>query len=272
MLKKIVSGGQTGVDRAALDVAIDLDILYGGWIPKGRLAEDGMVPEKYELKEMPTDRYADRTEQNVIDSDGTLIIARGALSGGSAYTRKMAMKHGKPWCYMDLDKTIAFQAAININQWLVEHDIEVLNVAGPRLSSAPHLYGQVKKILESVYWLNISHTGDPNRSGGDNWPFDTQQQLPNSVADIVESVLSAMALKDKAILANMQKEDLFQLDATIGAYLYKKLKVWSANKQLWQELQSLSGKNKLGFNDAVDILIDQLWQTTQKTHKLRRIK
>jgi len=95
MIKKIISGGQTGADRAALDVAIKLSIPHGGWIPKGRKAEDGPLPEIYKLKEMPTDSYPARTEQNVIDSDGTLIIARGKLTGGTDYTRQMTLKNKK---------------------------------------------------------------------------------------------------------------------------------------------------------------------------------
>jgi hypothetical protein len=81
MIKKIISGGQTGADRAALDVALKFDIPHGGWIPKGRKAEDGPLPEQYQLQEMPTASYPKRTEQNVIDSDGTLIISRGKLTG-----------------------------------------------------------------------------------------------------------------------------------------------------------------------------------------------
>ena len=90
MLEKIVSGGQTGADRAALDFAIKQKIPHGGWVPKGGLAEDGPLPKKYKLTEMPTDSYQERTEQNVIDSDGTVIISHGKLTGGSAYTQKMA--------------------------------------------------------------------------------------------------------------------------------------------------------------------------------------
>jgi hypothetical protein len=82
MIKKIITGGQTGADRAALDVAILLNIPHGGWVPKGRLAEDGPIHTKYQLKEMPTDSHEERTEQNVIDSDGTLIISHGELTGG----------------------------------------------------------------------------------------------------------------------------------------------------------------------------------------------
>jgi len=83
MIKKIISGGQTGVDQAALDATRAFDMPHGGWIPKGRLTEDGPLPEGYNLKEMPTDSYPEHTKQNVIDSDGTLIIARGKLTGGT---------------------------------------------------------------------------------------------------------------------------------------------------------------------------------------------
>ena len=96
MLEKIVSEGQTGADRAALDFAIKHGIPHRGRVPKGRLAEDGPLADRYELKEMPSDSYPARTEQNVIDSDGTLIISHGPLTGGSDYTREKAKKHKKP--------------------------------------------------------------------------------------------------------------------------------------------------------------------------------
>jgi len=91
MITRIISGGQTGADRAALDVAIKLGIPHGGWIPKGRKTEKGPLPEKYQLQEMTTGSYPARTEKNVIESDGTLIIARGKLTGGSDYTRQMTL-------------------------------------------------------------------------------------------------------------------------------------------------------------------------------------
>ena len=121
MLKKIISGGQTGADRAALDFAIKQKIPHGGWVPKGRLAEDGPLPKKYKLTEMPTDSYQERTEQNVIDSDGTVIISHGKLTGGSAYTQKMAKKHGRPCLHVDLNKLDVLPAALEILTWLDEH-------------------------------------------------------------------------------------------------------------------------------------------------------
>ena len=114
MVKKIISGGQTGADQAALDVAIKLGISHGGWVPKRRITENGVLDDKYQVKEMQTANYNKRTEQNVIDSDGTLIISHGKLTGGSEYTREIALHYNRPWLHIDLNKTIAFQAARKI--------------------------------------------------------------------------------------------------------------------------------------------------------------
>jgi hypothetical protein len=110
MIKKIISGAQTGADRAALDVARRLDIPHGCWIPKGRLAEDGPVSKKYNLQEMPTASYPKRTEKNVLDSDGTLILSHGKLTGGSLYTKKCAVKHKRPWLFFNLNDFPANEA------------------------------------------------------------------------------------------------------------------------------------------------------------------
>jgi hypothetical protein len=134
VLDKIISGGQTEADRAALDVAIELGIAHGGWIPKGRKTESGRLPSRYQLKEMPTDSYPKRTEQNVLDSDGTLIISHGELTGGSEYTRQMAEKHGKPWMHIDANKTSVEAAVQVIRAWISGSGIKILNVAGPRAS------------------------------------------------------------------------------------------------------------------------------------------
>lgn len=148
-LKKIVSGGQTGVDQAALDTAIRLGIDHGGWVPKGRLTEAGPLASNYKMKEIPSADYPQRTEQNVIDSDGTLLICRGAPTGGTDYTRKMALKHGKQLLHIDLSMgQKPSQAASLIASWIEMNHIEVLNVAGPRASGDPTIYDAVAEILE----------------------------------------------------------------------------------------------------------------------------
>jgi Circularly permutated YpsA SLOG family len=151
VIEKIVSGGQTGADRAALDVAIEVGIAHGGWIPKGRKTEAERLPSKYDLKEMPTDGYPKRTEQNVIDSDGTLIICHGALTGGSEYTRKMADKHDKPWIHVDTSR-ISVEAAVEfVRAWINGSDVKVLNVAGPSASKDPKIYGTTRRLLTVLF-------------------------------------------------------------------------------------------------------------------------
>jgi len=132
--ERIISGGQTGVDRGALDAAMLLGIPHGGWCPRGRLAEDGRIPKHYRLAETPSRDYAARTEQNVVDSDATLILCRGPLRGGTKLTRYLTTRHDRPCLVVDLD---APPPKDEIHQWLQAHKVAVLNVAGPRESQRP---------------------------------------------------------------------------------------------------------------------------------------
>ncbi len=150
MITKIISGGQTGADQAALDFAIEHDIHHGGWIPKGRKTEDGLLPDKYHLDEMPTASYPKRTEKNILDSDGTAIFSRGKLTGGSALTRKLAKQHDKPWDHVDLDQMDEVIAADIIAGWIQRNDIRVLNVAGSSASKDPRIHDFVMGILTRV--------------------------------------------------------------------------------------------------------------------------
>lgn len=133
-LRRIVSGGQTGVDRGALDAAIEFGLEHGGWCPRGRRAEDGTIPSRYELVETDSIDYQVRTEQNVIDSDGTLILYREQLLGGTLLTYRLARRHRKPCMRVDASGGVDLPAVV---RWLRSHRIEVLNVAGPRESSVP---------------------------------------------------------------------------------------------------------------------------------------
>ncbi len=146
-VKKIISGGQTGADRAALDAAIELGIPHGGWVPKGRRAEDGRITNRYHLTEMPSGHYHKRTQQNVLDADGTLIISHGRLKGGSALTRKLAQKHHRPFLHLDLDRLSVTEGSRKMRSWIEAQAITVLNVAGPRASEAPRIYDAVTSIL-----------------------------------------------------------------------------------------------------------------------------
>ncbi len=148
----IISGGQTGADQAALDAAISLRIPHGGWICCGRKTEAGPLPARYLLKEIESPRYRDRTEKNILAADGTLIFCFGPPTGGTALTEALAIRHDRPCLRLDLDEITETEAATAIVSWLEEHNIGILNVAGPRASSEPRIYGAVYSILTNLPW------------------------------------------------------------------------------------------------------------------------
>ncbi|MGH7228520.1 MAG: putative molybdenum carrier protein [Nitrospiraceae bacterium] len=147
MIEKIVSGGQTGVDRAALDVARELGLPCGGWCPKGRKAEDGPIAPRYPLQETPSDDYAQRTAWNVRDSDGTLILTRGQPTEGTALTIEVAERQGKPHLVMDLNEQ---PDCATVRAWAIMHRIRVLNVAGPREEKSPGIYVRASQFLRRL--------------------------------------------------------------------------------------------------------------------------
>lgn len=145
MLQKIVSGGQSGVDRAALDAAIAAGIGHGGWCPRGRRAEDGPIPGYYLLTETPRKEYCQRTAWNVRDSDGTLVLVRRDIKGGTLYTLQCIAEAGRPSLILNPDDTAG---SADVLQWLECNSIGVLNIAGPRASSDPEVYLSSRKFLD----------------------------------------------------------------------------------------------------------------------------
>jgi hypothetical protein len=145
-VQKIVSGGQTGVDRAALDAAQAADVPAGGWCPQGRRAEDGTIDARYPLQETPSSDYAQRTAWNVRDSDGTLILVQEEARGGTALTIEEAQHRGKPLLKAEIQT--ADLAAIR--EWIQTHGIRVLNVAGPRASEAPGIYAAARRLIRRL--------------------------------------------------------------------------------------------------------------------------
>ena len=272
MLKRIISGGQTGADRAALDIAVMYNIPHGGWIPKGRITEEGPLSDEYQLNEMPTASYPARTEQNVIDSDGTLIISHGKLTGGSAYTRKMAMKHAKPWFHADLNKLPTFQAAMIVEDWISQNKIAVLNVAGPRASEDPLIYGLVTVILELVYNL-IRAKGDTpklpyNVIDADKPKFPDQ---PKTVDEAVNVLISKLSLRDKSSIAKMSEDDLGNLHFTLGLYTRNQL-LYPRNDQLLESCRQAAMDKYLHWDQASGVIIKELWERLKETHKLKIVK
>ena len=147
-LNKIISGGQTGVDRGALDAAISVGIPHGGACPRGRIAEDGRVPDCYDLRELSSPKYHVRTEQNVVDADGTLIMFYGELSGGTEFTRRMCIKNNKPFLLYDFTSPPDFA---EVAGWMQDNHVETLNCAGPRESSCPGIGALARQLCVEIF-------------------------------------------------------------------------------------------------------------------------
>lgn len=162
--RRIVSGGQTGVDRAGLDAAMAVGLAYGGWCPAGRLAEDGTIPGRYELAETGSTDYTIRTEQNVVDSDATLILYEGKLRGGTLLTRRLCRRWRKPVCLVRLDQSHAEMAGelASVRRWMSAETPETLNVAGPRESSSPGIHDRAFQFL-----LRLLEPGGKRSGTGD---------------------------------------------------------------------------------------------------------
>jgi hypothetical protein len=145
---KIISGGQTGVDRAALDVALKHRIDCGGWCPAGRLDELGKIPDHYPVQELPGDGFTERTLQNAKDSDGTVVIYAAELRGGTDQTVRFCVEVRRPYQLIDASRVATAEAAQLIAGFVRTNRIDILNVAGPRQSEWPDGYDYVSRVLD----------------------------------------------------------------------------------------------------------------------------
>jgi len=266
MLKKIISDGQTGAHQGALDAAINLNIPYRGLIPKEPPTRINLLSDKYNLQEIPTSSYPERTEQNVIDSDGTLILSHGKLTGESKITKECAERHVHPCLHIDLYVTSSFEAALRIATWIGQNNIEILNVAGPRASKDPEIYQKTLDIIESVYHLCLMHENTPEER--------TERHIkpPETVDEAVDRLISELPLKDKATVANMIPDEMELLNLSLGNYIKKVFKLWTGNESLVEFCRVKSGKRDISENDASHIIIEALWERLRETHKLRVVK
>ena len=271
MIEKIISGGQTGADQAALDAAIKLGIPHGGWIPKGRLTEDGPLSDKYDLIEMPTKSYPARTKKNIKESDGTLILSHSRLTGGSEYTKKWALKYGKPMLHTDLSSVTSFVATVQINNWIVDYDIKIMNVAGPRASKDSKIYQSTLDIIESALFLCFSENNfmyKARKWDDKEHPLD----LPQTVDEAVTDIIAGMNLRDRSMLASLSEEDIIPLQLTLGLYIDQQLQVWSINESLKESCIQVCREEGLDETNPSMVIIKRIWERLKGTHKLRIVE
>jgi hypothetical protein len=154
----IVSGGQTGVDRGALDAALQAGVTCGGWCPEDCMAEDGVIDARYGLVPLPQGGYAERTRRNVLDSDATLILYFGELEGGTALTAACCEKQGRPLLLIDALALDPEQAAVMARDFMARHAVLCLNVAGPRASKIPAAHGYASDTVSRLLALLATGT------------------------------------------------------------------------------------------------------------------
>lgn len=157
MLNKIISGGQTGADRAALDAALETGFPCGGYCPKDRMAEDGPIDVRYPLIEIKGG-YSQRTRKNVVESDGTVIFYEGRPSGGTEQTLLFCIRTGKPYKLIDIEAMVTDHASQMILQFITRHRLSVINIAGPRASNCPVMYDFVKKTIRRIVQPSASES------------------------------------------------------------------------------------------------------------------
>ena len=257
MLGKIISGGQTGADQAALDVAIEMGIPHGGWIPRGRKTEKGRLPDRYHMQETNAIDYTQRTDLNILDSDGTLLFSHGRLKGGSALTRRLAGLHNKPCLHLDLNEISEYKAVEIIKSWIDARDIKVLNVAGPRESENPRIYDAVRNILKSALYPP---------------PEYITQRFPRTVQDAVDRLIDLMPAKERSAIARMEEAELIIDRPSLGRYILERFGLGSGNEALMRSCRYESHKCHMKREEAAAVILRALLRKLRKTHALRVVK
>ncbi|MFC1839399.1 putative molybdenum carrier protein [Thermodesulfobacteriota bacterium] len=256
-IKKIISGGQTGADQAALDAAIEMGIPHGGWVPLGRMTEKGRLSPRYKMQEINAIDYDQRTELNIVDSDGTLLFGKGTLKGGSALTKKLSKKHLKPCLHVDMEEVSPYRAVEIIKSWLDVRKIEVLNVAGPRESECPGIYDHVLDILKSVLYPP---------------PEKIVVKYPQSTAEAVDRLISIMTMKEKVELSRMEETGLLYPSKKLVQYIYDKFGLKNGNEALLQSCRVIMENINMTTEDVPSVIIRELWLKLRETHRLRIVK
>lgn len=260
------------MDRAALDTAIKLELPHGGWVPRGRKTEDGRLPDRYEVQEVTSSDYRERTERNVLDADGTLIISPEPLTGGTAFTRHLVERYEKPWLHVDPMAAGEFACARAISEWVQQAGIEVLNVAGPRGSKAPELYTITCRLLESLFYLDMMQATSGPGGFSTTWARAGEAGLPATVADAVERLVSDFSLRERTAIAGTSDHEWRQYRSRMVDGLKRAFYLDRGNQALMADCREIAGKPALDADDAAVVVLDMFWKELRRTHLLRRVK
>ena len=274
MIKKIISGGLTVSDQAALDAAISFDVPYGGYIPWGRMTEIGTLPSKYKLKEVNTDNHFDCIERNVKESKGTLIISAAELNDDSKYARKITMKHTHQLFVVDLELTPSFETVTLVNDWIQKYNIDELYIMGPFTYEYLNIDRHMTIIVEGALLLDLVDA--PQGSKAADYYKDMYLQklptLPKTVDEAVEQIITDMSLEERVRMASFDKEGLRVINYSLSIFIRNQLFMKDINKELFESCRTVSGDKNLNEGTAALVIIERLWEKLRKTYRLRIVK
>lgn len=274
MIEKIISGGRSGAEHAALDVAIRLGIGYGGWIPKDFSLPAGVDTDRYHLIEMPTSNQAETLKKNIRESDVTLMLSHGTLSSREKNAKKTIQRYSTPLLHVDLNNTNAFNAASLINDWIIENDPAILHVTGPSEDEDRKIYSATLDILQAVYFLNLTESSMNQSMGAQELlahPLKTAVP-PKTVEAAVDIIINEMHLKDRTLMANLREEEIAPLQLNLGLYIKKKLDIWSQDATFYDSCVAAAQKENLDKSNLPMVIIKMMWKKLKDTHRLRVVK
>jgi len=233
-----------------------LDITHGGWVPKDRLAKNGVIPAKYQLRETPSTGHTDHMEKNVLESDATLIISRGGLTGGALISQKRAILSARPCLHIDLYMTPVLQAVSIISSWIRLNRIEVLNVTGQKTDTDSIIYQDTINLLEKALCVNlVKNFIDQFLAGPDS--------ISQMVEVVVGQIVSALSLKKKVIIANLRLEEIQTLQYALDLYISSRLETAEADDV---------GNISLNADRTYTVIMEKLWNRLRETHRLKVVK
>ncbi len=255
-LKKIISGGQPGVERAALDVAIKLDIPHGGWISKGRRVGDGMLPDKYQLLEMDASSRTDCVQKNVLASDATLVISVGVETGDAALSRNLTRISGRHYQHIDLSRVPVRQGASIVSSWIRLKETGILNVTGPGVDSHSNIYKDTLDVFEKALWINrIKNIVDAF--------LPSPVPFFQIVEDVVDGIVSNLSFKTRVMIANLSVNEIKTLQYGLDLYISSR-----------QETAYKGDTNNtvLFADQGHTVIMKRLWNRLRETYALKIIQ
>ena len=274
MLKKIISGGLTVADQAALDAAMSLGIPHGGYIPWGRMTEIGPLPSKYKLQELNTDNHLECIERNVKESTGTMIISVGELNDDSKYARKITIKNSHQVFIVDLELTPSFEAVTIVYDWIQKYNIDELYIIGPFTYEYLNIDRHMTIMVEGALLLDLMDA--PQGSKATDYYKDMYLQklpaLPKTVDEAVDQMITDMSLEERVRMASFDKEELRVINYSMSIFIRNQLFMKDINKELFEACRTVSGNKNLNEGTAALVIIEGLWEKLRKTYRLRVVK